>query len=631
VTNPFTSYRVYFLLLTTFIYSVSIQTHAQSKRANVWYVSNGLGYDFNCNPPCANQLGAMGTANSSSTICDKSGNLQFYTDNETIWNSSHQVMANGTGLYSCRWAQQGSVVVPLTYNPAQYYLVTCDDLRYPVIANDPFVCSDINPVKYILSLSLIDMSANNGKGVVLSKNNVIYGSGYVMSTIAAVKHANTKDTWLMTYDFNINRFVSLLLTDCGILDTIISPDLGVIVPINKNPITFSPKGNLFHIRTDYMLPERGSMIANFDNRTGLASNPIFFRGENTQACFSVDNHYLYQSGGKIRYDLSDLADTAAIYASRKMLDFGYGANFGVQNGPDGKVYFVSNRPYRLDLNGVDQPTASTSTYSQLIVNIIKPIQYPQANAQPPNFVQSWFDPNFKEYEYGSPVIHYTRSCITNLAIFTATGIPPVTPYHWEVEEVDVPLTTYYNTDTITHAFTHAGIHTVRLVIDFTCIPDIITRNDIVVDTLPDKNYIKDVDICTGDKYVLNAQPGQVQYVWNTGNTNQQQVGTAGNTYSVEVSNTCGQIEDSVYVKKVSYKLPNLITPNNDAHNDTFEVDSEETFSGMLEIYNSWGATIYQNTNYKNSWPESTVDAGIYYYRFTYSTCEPVNSWLQVIK
>lgn len=629
--NPCTLYRIYFLLLTTYLFGVSIHTNAQSKRANVWYISNGVGYDFNCSPPCTNQLGAMGTANSSAAICDKQGVLQFYTDNETIWNSSHQIMANGTGLYSCRWAQQGSVVVPVTSNPFQYYLVTCDDLRYPVYANDPFVCGDVNPVKYILSLSLIDMSANNGKGQVLSKNKVIYGSGHVMSTIAAVKHTNTKDTWLMTYDFDINRFVSLLLTDCGIQDTVVSPELGVLIPLSKNPITFSPKGDLFHSCTDYMLPERGSMVAHFDNSTGLASDPVFFRGENTQSCFSVDNQYLYQAGGFVRYDLSDLTDTAAIYASRENLNFGYGFNFGVQNGPDGKVYFVTNRPYRIDLNGVDQPTTANSIYSQLIVNITKPMQYAQANAAPPNFVQSWFDPDFKEYEYGSPVIHYTRTCITGPAIFTATGIPPATPYHWEIEEANVPLTTYYNTDTITHTFIHAGTHTARLVIDFTCMPDIIIRNDIVVDALPQKDYMKDVDVCTGNDYVLNAQPGEVHYLWNTGNTNQQQTGIAGNTYSVKVSNTCGQVEDSVYLKKISYTLPNLITPNNDAHNDTFEVESDEVFTGKLEIYNSWGATIYRNTDYKNTWPEGIIDSGIYYYRFTYSTCEPVNSWLQVIK
>lgn len=609
----------------------SFDANAQSKRANVWYMSQGIGYDFNCSPPCANQRGALGDCKSSATICDKNGNLQFYTDNETIWNSSHQIMANGTGLYSCRWAQQGSVIIPLTSNSSQYHLVICDDLRYPANVNVPFVCSDVNPVNYVLSLNLIDMAANNGKGAVISKNNVIYGNGHVMSTLAAVKHANTKDTWIMTYDFEINRFVSLLLTDCGIIDTVISADLGAQIPLAKNAITFSPNGELFHIRTDYMLPERGSMIAHFNNNTGVASNPIFFRGENTRSCFSIDNNYLYQSGGVFKYDLFDLSDTAAIYASREFINFGYGANFGVQNGPDGKVYFIQNSPYTLDMNSVDQPTASHSTYSQLTTHITKPLQYPQMAAPPPDFVQSWFDPNFKEYEYGTPSIHYTRSCITKPVTFTATGIPPATAYHWEIVETGVPTIKYYNSDTIVHAFNSAGIHTAKLVIDFACIPDIITRNDILIDELPQQNFIKDADICIGDNYKLIAQPGQIEYLWNTGNTGQEQIGLAGNFYTVLVSNTCGKIEDSVYLSKISYTLPNLITPNNDSHNDTFEVDTDCTFSGSLEIYNSWGGIIYKNNAYQNTWPENDIEAGVYYYRFTYNTCPPVNSWLHVIK
>lgn len=574
----------------------------------------------------------MGMSNSSSTICDKNGNLQFYTDNETIWNSSHQIMANGTGLYSCRWAQQGSVIVPLSSNSSQYYLITCDDFRIPANANAQFFCSDINPVKYILSLSLIDISLNNGKGQVLWKNKVIYGSGHILSTIAAVKHANTKDTWIMTFDFNINRFVSLLLTDCGIQDTVRSPDIGIAVPSNRNPITFSPKGNLFHIHTDYMLPESGSMVAYFDNKTGLASNPVFFRGENTQSCFTVDNQYLYQSGGMVRYNLSNLSDTAAIYASRENIDLGYGANFGVQNGPDGNIYFITNQPNYIMLYRIEDPTAANIVLgSQITTTLPADIQYSQVNAAPPNFVQSWFDPNFKEYEYGSPKIHYTRNCISGPAMFIASGIPPATHYHWEIEELGIGIKKYFDVDTIKHTFTNAGTHTVRLVIDFLCMPDIITRNDILVDELPQKDYMKDADVCAGDHYVLNAQPNQVQYLWNTGNTTSQQIGVAGNTYSVQVSNACGQNKDNAYLKRIQYRLPNLITPNNDTYNDTFEVDSEENFEGTLVIYNSWGTQIYENSHYKNTWPEDKIDDGVYYYRFSYNSCEPINSWLQVIK
>ena len=168
---------------------------AQNKRANVWYLSEGVGYNFNCTPPCPIENGAMSTTQSSSSICDKNGSLLFYTDNETIWNSRHQVVPNGSGLYACKWAAQGSVFVPFSSDPNLYYLVTVDNLREPLISTNPYTCWDINPIKYSMCLHLLDVSANNGAGQVLWKNQVIYGApAHINTMLAAVKHANTKDT-----------------------------------------------------------------------------------------------------------------------------------------------------------------------------------------------------------------------------------------------------------------------------------------------------------------------------------------------------------------------------------------------------------------------------------------------------
>ena len=485
------------------------------------------------------------------------------------------------------------------------------------------------------------MGPNNGNGAVLWKNNVIYGNGHVNSMLAAVKHANTKDTWLLTYDFTINRFVSLLLTDCGIQDTIISPDLGIEIEESNSPITFSPKGDLMHVRTGYMFSGggRGSMVAHFDNATGLLSEPKFFQALTVQGCFSVDSRYLYTNGYTdtngyydyvTRYDLS-ITDTAAICADSKIIKLleKSGPNFGIQNGADGKMYYLFNN-YYLTWHMIDNPTQDNSTVSEKFIHITKPID-PAQNPSAPSFVQSWFDPGFKEYVYGSPVISYNRNCYTSPTTLTAKGVPPATAFHWEIYEDGVPMVTYNNKTTITHQFSKGGTHAAKLVVDFSCMPDVITRNDIVVDAYPMNDYIKDAAICSGNDYVLTAQPNQIQYLWSTGNTSQQQTGTADNIYTVQVSNTCGSITDSVTLKKLKYMLPNLITPNNDSYNDTFVIDSEGEVPGDLEIFNVWGSRIYYTNSYKNTWPENGIDSGIYYYRFTYSTCEPLNSWLQVMK
>ncbi|HSY61236.1 MAG TPA: hypothetical protein VK796_05135, partial [Cytophaga sp.] len=251
--------KKYTFLILILLLTICIQTYAQSKRANVWYLTQGAGIDFNCTPPCYLQNETLPDCFSSSTICDKNGNLQFYSDNQTIWSNNHHVMENGDGLYSCPWSRQGSLIVPLTSNSYQYYLVTCDNSRYPPnVYNPGQVCADVNPVKNVLSLHLIDMGYNNGQGKVLWKNKVIY-NGNVDAMLAAVKHANTKDTWLLTYDFDIHRFVSLLLTDCGIQDTVIAEDLGFHTN-SWTPITFSPKGDLFHVWADLSFSQENMIV-----------------------------------------------------------------------------------------------------------------------------------------------------------------------------------------------------------------------------------------------------------------------------------------------------------------------------------------------------------------------------------
>jgi len=614
-------YTIFFILL-------SLPGLAQhNKRANTWYVSQGVGYDFNCIPPCPIENGALPVTFSASSICDKKGELLLYSDNESIWNNKHQLVSNGTDLYACKWAEQGCVFIPFASNPNLYYLVTVDNLRQPVSSTDPYTCKDVNPIKYSMCLHLIDINANNGAGQILWKNKVIYGGNtHVNDILGAVKHANTKDTWLMTYDYTMKRFVSLLLTDCGVQDTVVSPDLGALIWEGPNTLTFSPKGDALFINTREMPPNGGFMIARFNDTTGIASKPLFIENLLCKTgCFSTDSKKLYSTQIVVGFDLS-VWDSSAISQSRQGLD-SVGNNF-IQNGPDGNMYALYFGYKTMHWLTINSPSSMpTITKKNIAVKTsVDNLQFTGI----PNFVQSWFDPDFIEYEYGSPKINYTRVCKGEKTILKSSGMPPVTPYHWEILEGDLPIIRYDNQDSITHTFHKSGIYTVKLVIDFSCMPDIITKNDIIVDSLPE-NYLQDLFICKGSNSAIVAQPNQVSYLWNTGNISSQQNVETDNFYYVDVTNTCGSIRDEVNVNQLQYSIPNLITPNNDFKNDFFKIDSNNPIEGNLEIYNSWGSNIYQNYSYKNTWPEKEIDAGVYYYRFTYSSCSPEKGWLQVIK
>jgi gliding motility-associated-like protein len=59
-------------------------------------------------------------------------------------------------------------------------------------------------------------------------------------------------------------------------------------------------------------------------------------------------------------------------------------------------------------------------------------------------------------------------------------------------------------------------------------------------------------------------------------------------------------------------IPNVFTPDNDGVNDVFKIENLAPNSS-LTIYNRWGNTVYQSTNYQNNWDGNNCPAGVYYY------------------
>lgn len=62
-------------------------------------------------------------------------------------------------------------------------------------------------------------------------------------------------------------------------------------------------------------------------------------------------------------------------------------------------------------------------------------------------------------------------------------------------------------------------------------------------------------------------------------------------------------------------IPNVITPDADASNQTFVVEHLPANS-QLTIYNRWGIRVYTSTNYKNDWDGENHSAGTYFYLLT---------------
>jgi gliding motility-associated-like protein len=122
--------------------------------------------------------------------------------------------------------------------------------------------------------------------------------------------------------------------------------------------------------------------------------------------------------------------------------------------------------------------------------------------------------------------------------------------------------------------------------------------------------------------------------WQDGVQGVTRIINASGLYSVNVSNECYTISESIQVSFVdcTLNIPNLITVNNDGKNDFFKIETSIYRPLHVVIYNSWGGVVYDNVDYKNDWNGKELAAGIYFYSIRDSFSDNVHKgWLQIIR
>ena len=128
-----------------------------------------------------------------------------------------------------------------------------------------------------------------------------------------------------------------------------------------------------------------------------------------------------------------------------------------------------------------------------------------------------------------------------------------------------------------------------------------------------------------------STPNITGWFWDFGDGNNsliqnpQHTYTAAGTYRVclTTTNNLGCINivcSDVIVLPYDVLLPNVFTPNGDGTNDFFVIKNLEFFpNSKIQIYDRWGALIYENGNYNNEWngkkngANTNCTDGTYYY------------------
>ena len=325
-------FRIMPLTLLFLLLMLVQSSHAQEwQRAVNWNFGDKAALNFGTQPPISLGGSGMGAVEGCASISDTLGNLLFYSNGAAVWNKNHQIMENGNGLLGHVSSTQAALIVPQPGNDSLYYVFTTDALG----VSDGF--------RY----SIVNKNLAGGLGAVTTKNVLLQTS--VCEKLAATKHANGRDVWILTHGFGNDIFYAYFLGERGITNCPIESRIGSYhgngSPYAQGAMVFSNSGKRLAV-CQYELNR--IELFDFNASNGCLSN---FKSAANQilpysACFSPDEKVLYSSTRLnyiYQYSLQS-QNSDSITASRQSLynppDSRHSYYCYIQQGLDNKLYLA---------------------------------------------------------------------------------------------------------------------------------------------------------------------------------------------------------------------------------------------------------------------------------------------------
>lgn len=267
---------VYCLLIPSLVFT-------QTELSNVWITGyeGELGIDttFGINvfdfsdssiEPYRGNIKGISFGSNSSSICDDDGKLLLFTDGCFIFNGEHQLIEEGDQINEGEFRDRcvktrsylagnaSTIFLPVPLNDSAYYLIhqRIDEISPESIAS--------------LLYSKIEISGNNGIDQVTELNNLISNNEVLLGEMAAVKHENGEDWWVIAPNDASNTYSVILADKNGVRK---SHQQKIGLPINSigmgtGQCKFSPDGKKFARWTS----TQQLLIADFDRKRGIFSN-----------------------------------------------------------------------------------------------------------------------------------------------------------------------------------------------------------------------------------------------------------------------------------------------------------------------------------------------------------------------
>ncbi len=474
--------------------------------AQNWAFGTWAGIDFGCDPPQAVRTGMYYTQESCASISDPDGQLLFYTQGDSVFDRTHQMMPNGfeIGNTTDQWGSstQGALIVPKPGSPNVHYIFTVD-------------CAEVELVRGF-RYSVVDMSLNGGLGEVTSKANLLHYP--VTEKLAAVHHANGTDVWVMVHEHGSDAFMAYLVTASGISPDPVISNAGFtqIMPeypfcMARSHMKFSPDGQRLVVLSgsDCHSWVYHPQLFDFDDATGQVTlnytvedpDSVMYYG----ASFSPNSQLLYFSGGWWGWPVlhqfdATAADAVEFLGSKHVIvdvdDYVDGTSYplsALQLGPDGDLYICAYTGWLDAITEPDLPGAACG-YQQAAVPVL-PCTHPLFGL--PNFIESYFNTSMAGVACpadsitadfmldGLPEQICTGDTVTFLDL--STSYPEaVARWRWYFGDPGSLANDSSASQDPVHVFNEPGTYVVTLIsgiqrFDFHCKSDTVTRSIYVQD------------------------------------------------------------------------------------------------------------------------------------------------------
>ncbi len=554
-----------------------INADAQRQTDN-WYFGNNAGLSFRTGSAVPLYDGALQNWEGCASISDELGNLLFYTNGVTVWNAVHDTMQNGNGLKGDYSSAQSALIVPQPNHPEKYYIFTTDDIV------------NINGEVYTdgLKYSIVDMNEDNGLGKIIQKNITLRDS--VSEKLTAVFHANGRDVWIISHEWNTDKFYTWLLTPDGIetypvISAVGTPHEHIESTFYINSIGYmklSPDG------TKLALVLKRAMIVDifdFDSETGIISNPVSLALDNSPYGleFSPDLTKLYVTDNinLFQFDIQS-NDSTAIQNSMSLIHADTNFMGALQAAQDGRIYVAVDEKTHLGI--IQHPNEAPENCNYTPEGIYLDGRLSRMGL--PNFIQSWFLPQ---------PIRVQPGCVNDTTYFQMQNLTVSDSVLWDFND---PYSLDNNSKDVNtqHVYTQAGAYTVQLTNWFGGIGESY-QYLFYIEELPYIELGADTTLCGQSDYLLDAYSPHYRYLWQDNSTDSVLLAAHTGAYFVEVTDMYSGCKNSDTVNLRFADIPeiNLGADTSFCENSSFKLSAYHQNYSYLWQDNSTDS-IYLATN-----------------------------------